>query len=98
MSATAQTAVGLAAIAGLVWWFNHTPKASPRAAPAPTAAAAPARVESTLPLPGTDGRVHIVAIPGEFLEVTRCIVAVTQAGAVSTSCAPKGIELPPDAP
>jgi hypothetical protein len=61
---------------------------------APAARPTP-RVDHSLTLPGNDGRVHLISIPSEAGEVTRCIVAVTSAGA-STSCAPRDIELPPE--
>jgi hypothetical protein len=67
---------------------------SPKAANHPVAAPRPSpRIDATLALPQGDGRVHVIAIPGE-LEVTRCIVAISPTGAVATSCAPKEIELP----
>lgn len=55
-----------------------------RQAPAP-------RVVASLPLPGPG--IHVVAIPNELMESTRCIVAVTDAGNVATSCAPKELDL-----
>lgn len=57
--------------------------------------AGPPRVAATLQLPGGDGRVHVIAIPNEFHEVTRCIVAVSTTGAISATCAPKELDLTP---
>jgi hypothetical protein len=62
---------------------------------AQVAQAGPARVAATLQLPGGDGRVYIIAIPNEMLEVTRCIVAVSSTGAISSTCAPKELDLAP---
>ena len=62
--------------------------------PAPRVAPAP-RLEATLQLPAGDGRVHIVAMPSAYLEVTRCIVAVGPNGQAAVSCAPKDLDVPP---
>lgn len=57
------------------------------------------RVEATLTLPNGDGRLHIVAMPTEYLEVTRCLVAVGPNGQAAVSCTPKDLDLPvPDQP
>jgi len=55
-----------------------------------------ARIEATLELPSGDGRVHIIAVPTDFMEITRCIVAVGPNGAAAVSCAPKGFDMPAD--
>ncbi len=55
----------------------------------------PARIETSLTLPSGDGRVHIIAVPTDYLEITRCVVAVGPNGSASVSCAPKGFDLPP---
>ncbi|MBI5259793.1 MAG: hypothetical protein HY855_25055 [Burkholderiales bacterium] len=70
---------------------------TPAARRDPAKASGPARVDATLQLPQGDGRVHVIAIPSEFGEVTRCLVAVSTAGMVSTSCSPKDIDLAPPA-
>lgn len=59
-----------------------------------TKPAGPPRLDATLTLPQGDGRVHVIAIPSEFGEVTRCVVAVSSVGMIAASCAPKEIELP----
>lgn len=78
---------GAAAIA----WFAHSntptataPRSAARKAPAP-------RIVMSIPIPGPG--IHVVAIPNELMESTRCIVAVTEAGHVATSCAPKELDL-----
>lgn len=53
---------------------------------------APARVEATLTLPGGDGRVHIVAMPTDLFEASKCLVAVGPNGQAAVSCAPKGYD------
>jgi hypothetical protein len=62
--------------------------------PAPVSRPLKPRIDATLPI-GDDGRVHVIAIPGEAGEITRCIVAVTPAGHIATSCSPKDIEATP---
>lgn len=59
----------------------------------PANPAGPPRIDATLTLPQGDGRVHVVAIPGDLGEVTRCVVAVSSVGMIATSCSPKDIEL-----
>jgi hypothetical protein len=72
---------------------TQSPPPKARADAAPT----PPKVEHTLVLPGSDGRVHIVAIRDRALfEVTRCLVAVGPNGQAAVSCAPKDIDLSPD--
>lgn len=53
---------------------------------------APASVVSTINLPGDDGRVHIVEIPGAY-EVERCAVYVGPAGG-SVTCMQPGAAPP----
>lgn len=63
--------------------------------PPPAKPRVPALV-ATIDLPGDDGRVHVVDVPASSgIESSRCVVAVSRVGAVSTSCPPKDIDLPP---
>lgn len=57
---------------------------------------AEARVEATLELPKGDGRAHIIVMPTDIFEASRCLVAVGPNGQAAVSCAPKGYEPPPD--
>lgn len=69
---------------------------SDRPAPTPPKVAkppGPAFVSSTVTLPGGDGRVHIVAIPGRY-ETAECAVLVAPSGS-SISC-PNQVDLGTD--
>lgn len=71
-------------------WVDAKPKrATPMKQPV-------ARVEATLELPNGDGRVHIVAMPTDLFESARCLVAVGPNAQAAVSCAPKGLDMPPD--
>lgn len=89
LRASLALAVGAAGVAGC--GRQHEPPPRPAAA-----RPQPPRLDASLQLPNSGGVVHVVAIPGELGEVTRCIVAMTPTGAVSTSCAPKEFEFPPE--
>jgi hypothetical protein len=54
------------------------------------------RVAATLELPNAAGQVSIIEIPGPVLDVTRCVVATSATGAISTSCAPPTVDLQVD--
>lgn len=72
-------------------WSEAKPRRQPLAQPS-------AKVESSLELPGGDGRAHIVVMPTDPFESSRCLVAVGPNGQAAVACAPKGIDLPPDPP
>lgn len=58
-------------------------------------ARAPASLATTIALPG-GGRVHVVEVPQDLIDVTRCLVAVSETGAsVAVSCAPRSPDLEP---
>lgn len=67
---------------------KKTPPQRPAQTPTP-------RIEATLALSGGDGRVHVIAMPSAYLEVTRCLVAVGPNGQAVVSCAPKDLDVPP---
>ena len=66
---------GIVIVVALVNACNPDTNVSAKAPKSPRAAA-PAFVSSTVNLPGGDGRVHIVAIPGRYGS-SACVVVVT---------------------
>lgn len=60
--------------------------------PDPMKPVGPPHLETTIPLPNNAGTVHVIAVPSEFYEITRCLVVTTPAGAVSTTCANRQLD------
>lgn len=79
--------LALTAVAGC------SPASPPKAAEPPRLTKP--RVTATLELPNSAGQVSIIEIPGPVLDVTRCVVATSATGAISTSCTAPVVDLDP---
>lgn len=47
---------------------------------------------ATIDLPGSDGRAHVIVVPTDYLESTRCVIAVGPNGQAAVACAQRGLD------
>lgn len=80
--------LALLVVSGLLASCSPAPKPQPKKPPR----SMEPRVSATLPLSGQAGIVHVIEIPSGVIDVTRCVVATSSSGHISTACSPPEIK------